>query len=146
MSQSLITAMVVEDDANFRGMTAFMLRRMGFRSVAAVEDAESAWTGLNFVRFDFILCDLGLGPMDGLELLRRVRASAVMADAVFMLMSANLSEEIWREAIKAGATEFLVKPFSWAELRDAVEVALRAPAAMGPNVVRFPRTRLAGRP
>jgi CheY-like chemotaxis protein len=137
----LRTAIVVARDPDFRAIVSFMLREMGFRCVSAVSDGESAWTGLNLTKFDLVLCDLNVEPVNGFELLRRVRASRDMSDAPFVLVSTNLTQSDWREAIRAGVTEFLFKPFNRAELRVAVEFALLAPATLGTNVVRlFPRT------
>ena len=137
MSFSSKFAMVVEDDPSFRAVAELMLQRMNFKSVVAEEDGERAWVHPNFMRFDFILSDWNMEPMDGLKLLRCVRANRHLSKIPFVLMSADLSLNSWREAIDAGATDFLVKPFSWEQLHETVGIAFSAPCADQANVIKF---------
>jgi two-component system chemotaxis response regulator CheY len=139
MSFSSKFAMVVEDDPSFRAVTELMLRRINFKSVMAEEDGAQAWAHLNLVRFDFILSDWNMEPMDGLELLRCVRANCRLSKIPVVLMSADLSLNSWREAIDAGATDFLLKPFTLEQLHETVKIALSAPSANRANVIQFPK-------
>jgi CheY-like chemotaxis protein len=77
-------------------------------------------------------------PMDGLELLRCVRANRHLSKIPVVLMSADLSLNSWREAIDAGATDFLLKPFTLEQLRETVQIALSTPFADRANVIQFP--------
>jgi CheY-like chemotaxis protein len=138
MSFSSKFAMVVEDDPSFRAVAELMLRRINFKSVVAEENGEQAWAHLNLVRFDFILSDWNMEPMDGLKLLHRVRANPHLSKIPVVLMSADLSLNSWREAIAAGATDFLLKPFTWQQLRETVQLALSTPSADRANVIQFP--------
>ncbi len=131
-------AMVVEDDPCFRAVAELMLRRINFKSVAAAENGEQAWAHLNLVRFDFILSDWNMESMDGLELLRCVRANPHLSKIPVVLMSADLSLNSWRKAIDAGATDFLLKPFTWEQLRETVRIAFSTPSADQANVIKFP--------
>lgn len=139
MQFSSMMAMVVEDDPCFRAVAELMLRLMGFNYVLAVEDGETAWANINLMRFDIVMSDWNMEPLSGLDLLRRVRANPATSRTQFVLMSANLCEEYWLEAIKAGATDFLVKPFSWLQLRDTVRIALNVRAPLPSNVVELPK-------
>src|SRR5208337_1053783 len=91
----------------------------------------------NFMRFDFILSDWNMAPMDGMDLLRCVRANRHLSKIPFVLMSADLSLNSWRKAIDAGATDFLVKPFSWEQLHETVGIAFSTPRADQANVIKF---------
>ena len=137
MSFSSKYAMVVEDDPCFRAIAELMLQRMNFKSVVAEEDGEQAWAHLNFMRFDFILSDWNMAPMDGVDLLRCVRANRNLSKIPFVLMSADLSLNSWRKAIDAGATDFLVKPFSWEQLHETVRIAFSTPCADQSNIINF---------
>jgi two-component system chemotaxis response regulator CheY len=137
MSFSSKFAMVVEDDPCFRAIAVLMLQRMNFKSVVAEEDGEQAWAHLSFMRFDFILSDWNMAPMDGMDLLRCVRANRQLSKIPFVLMSADLSLNSWRRAIDAGATDFLVKPFSWEQLHETVGISFSTPCADQANVVKF---------
>jgi two-component system chemotaxis response regulator CheY len=141
MSFSSKFAMVVEDDPCFRAIAELMLQRMNFKSVVAEEDGEQAWAHLNYMRFDFILSDWNMAPMDGVDLLRCVRANRNLSKIPFVLMSADLNLNSWRKAIDAGATDFLVKPFSWEQLHETVRIALSAPRSDQANIVKFRNRR-----
>ena len=148
MSFSSKFAMVVEDDPSFRAVAELMLRRINFKSVVAAEDGELAWAHLNLVRFDFVLSDWNMEPMDGLELLRRVRANPRMSKIPVVLMSADLSLMSWREAIDAGATDFLLKPFTRQQLHETVRIAFSTSSADQANVIKFSErqnNRMSGR-
>jgi two-component system chemotaxis response regulator CheY len=119
-------------------LAELMLRRINFKNVVAEEDGEQAWAHLNLVRYDFILSDWNMEPMDGLELLRCVRANRHLSKIPVVLMSADLSLNSWREAIDAGATDFLLKPFTLEQLRETVQIALSTPSADRANVIQFP--------
>lgn len=131
------SAMVVEDDPSFRAVAEMMLRRMSFKTVVAAEDGELAWAHLNLVRFDFILSDWNMEPMDGLELLRLIRANPPLSKIPVVLMSADLSLASWRVAIDAGATDFLLKPFTSRQLHETVEIAFGASSSDEANVIKF---------
>jgi DNA-binding NtrC family response regulator len=138
MTYSSKFAMVVDDDPCFRAIAELMLRRISFRDVVAEEDGERAWAHLSLIRFDFILSDWNMEPMDGLKLLQCVRTNTGLSKIPFVLMSADLTLNSWREAIGAGATDFLLKPFTWEQLRETVRIAFGTPAADPANVIQFP--------
>jgi len=130
--------MVVEDDPCFRAVVALMLQRLGFKSVTLADDGQHAWAQLNLVHFDFILSDWNMEPMDGLSFLRSLRASPCYSDMPVVLMSADVVFNHSREAIDAGATEFLLKPFTYPQLHETVRNAFGKPPAVRRNIIRFP--------
>jgi CheY-like chemotaxis protein len=139
----LMNAMVVEDDASLREMVTFMLRRMNFRNVVSAENGELAWAYLTVMKFDFILSDWNMEPLNGLELIQRIHEHPVISCPRFVLMSANISEDYWRRALEAGATDFLMKPFSWPQLQDILQIAFSTGPRAPSNVINFtPRARL----
>jgi len=75
--------------------------------------------------------------MDGLKLLRCIRANRHLSKIPVVLMSADLSLNSWREAIDAGATDFLVKPFSWEQLHETVRIAFSTPCVDQANIIKF---------
>ena len=120
--------LAVDDDANFLTMLMVSLRHCGFGDVVGAEDGNIALDHLSR-RFDLIVSDWNMGAMDGLELLRRVRATPSTANTPFILVTASLTEHAWRGAIEHGATEFLVKPFTLSSLRSACQLSLEIHAS-----------------
>jgi DNA-binding response OmpR family regulator len=116
--------LVVEDEPAVRDLVVFHLRRSGF-SVAASEDAESAWGRLE--ECDLLVLDRVLPGASGIDLLRRLRR-ADRAGLPVLLLTARGSELDRVEGLEAGADDYLVKPFSAAELVARVRALLRRAA------------------
>ena len=115
------TVLVVEDDATVRELVGFHLARAGFHVVEA-GDAATAWQRLEGV--DAVVLDRMLPDLSGVAWLRRLRAGPRAALPVLML-TARASEVDRVEGLEAGADDYLVKPFSAAELVARVRALLR---------------------
>jgi DNA-binding response OmpR family regulator len=115
------TILVVEDEAAIRELLTFHLQRAGLR-VRAAEDARSGWAAL--VGVDAVVLDWMLPDASGLAWLRRLRVSEYASLPVLML-TARASEFDRVEGLESGADDYLVKPFSTAELVARVRALLR---------------------
>lgn len=136
-------ALAVEDDRSFLQSMRMMLRVGGFAETEGAGDVEEALALLARRSVDLIVSDWNMDPFDGLHLLRAVRRNAATQDIPFILVTASLSEEAWRQAIELGATDFLVKPFSIDQLHESIDLclALTQRRVAARNVVAFPRNR-----
>jgi two-component system chemotaxis response regulator CheY len=128
-------ALAVDDDFDFLTMLKVSLKRCGFSQVVGAEDGNIALDHISRRRFDLIVSDWNMGEMDGVELLRKVRATPSTAKTPFILVTASLTEHAWRAAIEHGATDFLVKPFTLASLRAACQLSLEVHESGGGVVV-----------
>jgi len=115
------TVLVVEDDDAIRELVAFHLTRAGLDVVEAA-NATSAWPELE--RVDAVVLDWMLPDGSGIAWLRRMRGGEHGATPVLML-TARASEFDRVEGLEAGADDYLVKPFSAAELVARVRALLR---------------------
>jgi DNA-binding response OmpR family regulator len=115
------TVLVVEDDDAIRELVAFHLTRAGLEVVEA-GDAAGAWSALE--RVDAVVLDWMLPDASGIAWLRRMRNGERGATPVLML-TARASEFDRVEGLDAGADDYLVKPFSAAELVARVRALLR---------------------
>jgi DNA-binding response OmpR family regulator len=115
------TILVVEDEPAVRELVVFHLERAGFE-VHAAADAEQAWPRL--AESDLVVLDRMLPGASGLDLLRRMRSGDRPGTPVLML-TARGSELDRVEGLDAGADDYLVKPFSSAELVARVKALLR---------------------
>lgn len=108
--------LLVEDDEQLRqGLTRAL---SGIYQVTAVPSAEAAASEVRRERFEAVLCDIGLAGMDGVELLRRVRAADL--DLPFLLMTGAPSVESAAHAVELGAARYLSKPLDLKELRKVL--------------------------
>ena len=128
-------ALAVDDDPSFLMSLRLMLRMCGFAFVTTAEDGINALEYMNKWRYDLVVSDWGMAPIDGIELMRRVRANPATAQVPFILITANLSEIAWRKAIEYGASDFLLKPFGLNDLREACRGSQLAHECEGANVI-----------
>jgi CheY-like chemotaxis protein len=113
--------LVVDDEPDMLVGVARILRRAHYECVTAAS-AEEAMTLFERRRPDLILTDLRMPGMDGLALLRAVRNQLPPTPVV--ICTAYASEATAQEALAAGASAFLPKPFTGAQLLDAVRTAV----------------------
>ncbi|HEX3764587.1 MAG TPA: response regulator [Kofleriaceae bacterium] len=116
----MTSVLVVEDDTLFRSTLARDLGSRGHR-VTAATGVDDAVAELATGRFEVLLTDLRLGGRDGIDLLKRARAVAPATRSI--LMSGFASARDYQRAIELGAVRVLCKPFSSAELHQAIEHA-----------------------
>src|SRR5262245_40040477 len=122
--------LVVDDEPNMCRSLAILLSDEGRREVVTAPSGDAALR-----LFDestcVVVCDLSMPGMDGLELLRRVRARAAEVKVILMTAYSTVPSAV--EAMRLGAYEYLIKPFTDDEITAAVEGALRShrPAPRG---------------
>lgn len=105
--------LVVDDEKKITQLLSERISREGFDVITCVS-AEQALPHIEKGDVDIVLCDLRLGGMDGLELLRRTKKISPHTD--FVVMTAYASAATAVEAMKAGAYEYLIKPFQMDEV------------------------------
>jgi DNA-binding NtrC family response regulator len=105
--------LVVDDETKITQLLSEHIAREGF-DVRTCVSAEEALPYIEKGGVDIVLCDLRLGGMDGLELLRRTKKISPHTD--FVVMTAYASAATAVEAMKAGAYEYLIKPFQMDEV------------------------------
>ncbi|HTO97713.1 MAG TPA: response regulator [Myxococcales bacterium] len=122
---SVARVLIVEDFADSREMYVEFLTANGF-DVCEAEDGLAALASIEGSRPDLVVLDVALPRMDGLSVLRRLRADQRYASMPVLTLSASLGVDYQRIALAAGATEALEKPCLPEELLAAVRKALKA--------------------
>lgn len=111
--------LLVEDDPVAAALVRHRLARDGF-VVDWLTDGEAGWDAVRRGRYDLVLTDVKVPGMDGFELLGRIRESeALRALPVILLTSLGREEEVLR-GFRLGADDYILKPFSPAELTARV--------------------------
>lgn len=111
--------MVVDDNDLIRKIAARILRRAGYTVIEAVNGLD-ALHKLNSNEVDMVITDLRMPEMDGLELIKELRAVPAYTYLPVVVMSAELQEYTRIEAEKAGAIDWITKPFLRHQLIAAV--------------------------
>ena len=114
----MISVMVVDDHPIWRDGVARDLTENGFEVAATAPDADSAVRIASAVRPDVVLMDLNLGDSSGVDATRAI--TTALPDTRVLVLSASGEHSDVLEAVKAGASGYLVKSASVAELVDAV--------------------------
>ncbi len=120
MSKTILSA---DDSASMRQMISFTLQRAGFAVVEAV-DGQDALNKLSANTFDLLITDLNMPVMDGLELIRRTRALPQYKFKPILMLTTESQTEKKQEGKAAGATGWIVKPFTQDQLVAVVKKVL----------------------
>ncbi|MBU2664091.1 SpoIIE family protein phosphatase [Actinoplanes bogorensis] len=107
--------LVADDNADMRDYLTRLLRSAGHR-VEAVPDGQAALEAARVRSPDLIVSDVMMPRLDGLQLVAALRAESRTASTPVLLLSARAGQEASIEGLEAGADDYLVKPFSSAEL------------------------------
>lgn len=119
------TAVVIEDDADIRGLVETVLRQAGFEVTSTASGTE----GVELVREKkptVVTLDIGLIDIDGLEVARRIR---LFTDCYIVMLTAQSDEADLLFGLESGADDYVIKPFRPRELRARIEAMLRRPRA-----------------
>jgi two-component system KDP operon response regulator KdpE len=119
--------LVVEDEPEIRRFVRAALEAEDYRVVESESGARGA-TDAATHRADLAIVDLGLPDIDGVEVIRRIRAWSPMP---IIVLSARAREAAKIEALDAGADDYVTKPFGVGELLARIRVALRHAARPG---------------
>lgn len=114
------TILAVDDSGSLRQMVMFSLRAAGYQVVEAADGQE----GLEKARlqvFDLVLTDQNMPRMDGLGLIRALRALSTYQAVPILMLTTESSDEMKAKGRAAGATGWLVKPFDPQRLIDVVK-------------------------
>ena len=121
MSETRATVLVIEDEPDIR---RFLRSALGAEDYKVVESATARRGSIDAASHkpDIAIVDLGLPDLDGVEVVRRIRAWSAMP---VIVLSARTQERAKIEALDAGADDYVTKPFGIGELLARLRVALR---------------------
>lgn len=114
----------VEDDEGIRNMLVYTLRVSGFEA-EGFPDGAAFFQALDRQKPRLVMLDIMLPGMDGLEILRRLRAQADTADIPVILATARGTEYDKVTGLELGADDYLAKPFGMLEMLSRVKAVLR---------------------
>jgi len=113
--------LVVDDELSMREILEVLLTKEGYK-VSFAEDGSKAISMIEKTGFDLLLCDIRLGDIAGLDVLKAAKARK--PDAVVIMISAYATTEAAVEAMNQGAYDFVPKPFDNEELKQTIKNAL----------------------
>ena len=117
------TIMTVDDSASIRQMVTFTLKQAGYAVVEAV-DGQDALDKLQTATVQMIITDLNMPNLNGIELIRAVRANPAHRFVPIVMLTTESQAEIKQEGKEAGATGWIVKPFKPDQLLAVIRKVL----------------------
>ena len=113
--------LVVDDFSTMRRIMRNLLKELGFTNVDEAEDGAVALGKLREGNFEFVVSDWNMPNMDGLTLLQNVRADPKLKTLPFLMITAEAKKENIIAAAQAGASGYIVKPFTAATLQEKLD-------------------------
>ena len=120
--RSCVKILLVEDDAALGHAMSTSLNKAGY-SVNWAHDGFEADVALHDYVYDAVILDLGLPRIDGFEVLKRMRASKVMAPVIILTARDDLDDRV--RGLDLGADDYLTKPFKLPELEARLRAQIR---------------------
>ncbi|MBS64196.1 chemotaxis regulator - transmits chemoreceptor signals to flagelllar motor components cheY [Salinisphaera sp. T5B8] len=121
MADKNLNFLVVDDFSTMRRIVRNLLKELGYNNVEEAEDGAEALEKLNTGKFQFVVSDWNMPNLDGLEMLKRIRASDTLKHLPVLMVTAEAKKENIVAAAQAGASGYVVKPFSAATLEEKLE-------------------------
>jgi two-component system, chemotaxis family, chemotaxis protein CheY len=118
--------LVVDDFSTMRRIVRNLLKELGFTNVDEAEDGQVALHKLKTQPYDFVVSDWNMPNMTGIELLKAIRADAQFKGLPFLMITAEAKRENIIEAAMAGASGYIVKPFTAATLEEKMNKIFQA--------------------
>ena len=115
--------LIVDDMMTMRKIVGKACKEIGFSDLTEAVDGVDAWQKVTEANpgFSFIVSDWNMPNASGLDLLKRVRSDSRFGKIPFLLVTAESEQSQIVEAIKAGVSNYLVKPFTSESLREKLE-------------------------
>ena len=126
--------LIVEDEAGVAGFVEQGLKEAGYAVNVARDGAEGLEYALAY-EYDAIVLDIMLPKMNGLDMLREIRAKRVKAPVLLLTARDGLDDRV--KGLDIGADDYLVKPFAFPELLARIRALLRRPPLQTGNLLSF---------
>ncbi len=121
-----ITCLVVDDQQTIRSLVRSGLQQLGFTAVHEAVDGEEGLRAMLTKSFQLVISDYNMPKLDGLGLLRAVRAHPPIQKTAFIMLTGRADKELVQRAVQFGVNNYLVKPFTVGTLKEKIEAIFGA--------------------
>lgn len=121
--------LVVDDYSTMVRILRKLLKQIGYENVDEASNGEMALSMINAKPYGLVISDWNMEPMTGYDLLLKVRGSEATRTMPFILVTAESRPDNITAAHKAGANDYLIKPFSAPILKEKIDKALAGASA-----------------
>lgn len=121
MIDTSLKVLVVDDMSTMRRIIKNVLKQIGFSDLVEAENGQDALAKLKAGDIGFIVSDWNMPVMQGIDLLRAVRADAELKHLPFLMVTAEAQKDNIIQAVQAGVSNYVVKPFTAEALQAKLE-------------------------
>jgi len=113
--------LVVDDFSTMRRIVRNLLKQLGYDNIIEADDGTTALAKLQTEKIDFCITDWNMPKMSGLELIKEIRADDKLKELPILMVTAEALQENIVTAIKAGVSNYIVKPFDAQTMAEKME-------------------------
>lgn len=113
--------LIADDFPTMRRIIKNLLKQLGFEKIIEAEDGKHALSLLKDNAVDFVITDWNMPNMNGIDLLRTIRADSALKATPVLMVTAEADKQNIVEAIQAGVSNYVVKPFTAEILKEKLE-------------------------
>jgi two-component system chemotaxis response regulator CheY len=121
MADLQMKVLIVDDMSTMRRIVKNSLKQIGFANFEEAEDGNGALAKLRQGGFEFVVSDWNMPHMTGLELLRAIRQDPALKSIPVLMVTAEAQKENILEAVQAGVSNYIVKPFTAETLKEKID-------------------------
>ncbi len=117
--------LMVDDFATMRKIVRNILKQIGFEDISEAEDGNAALRVIKNEKVGLVVTDWNMPNMSGLDLLREIRQDPQTSSLPVLMVTAEGLKENVMEAVKAGVSNYVVKPFTAEVLQEKIETIFK---------------------
>jgi two-component system chemotaxis response regulator CheY len=125
MTNERMKILLVDDFSTMRKIIKNLLGKLGYKDIHEADNGATALAKLDDENFDFIIADWNMPKMSGLDLLKILRGDENYKNTPFMMITSEANKNNILEALKAGANDYIVKPFKGEALQEKFTIIFR---------------------
>ena len=118
--------LIVDDSSTMRRIIINTLNKIGYSDYVEASNGREAVDKLAAGSIGLVITDWNMPEMSGLDLVKAVRANDQTRHIPLLMVTTNAAKEHIRQAIEAGVTDYVVKPFTPDTIREKIQLALKA--------------------
>lgn len=124
MADNKMKILIVDDFATMRRIIKNILRQAGYENIVEADDGTTALPKLKTDKIDLVIADWNMPNMTGLDLLKAIRDDDALKDIPFLMVTAEAQKDNIIEAVQAGVSNYVIKPFTPETLKGKIEQTL----------------------
>jgi two-component system chemotaxis response regulator CheY len=123
---SALKVLVVDDQQSLRALVRTSLQSLNITEVREAPDGEEGLKALLVAPVNLVITDFNMPKLDGLGLLRAIRAHPPLKNTAVIMLTGRADRELVQRAVQFGVNNYLVKPFTVAQLKEKLEAVFGA--------------------